>query len=80
MLFLLSFQWIILHEPTRIAIVITIEERVGPWRPVHWIDNTCRSKNLKLSKFTYKNVSKDQMLTDFKNLSFIWKSNMTSIY
>ena len=38
------------------------------------------TKLLLVSKFTYKNVSKDQMLTDFKNLSFIWKSNMTSIY
>ena len=32
--------------------------------------NTCRSKDMKLSKFTYKNVSKDQKLSDLHKLDF----------
>ena len=39
-------------------------------------DNTTKP----VSKFTYKNISKDQKLFDFENLNFIWKSNITSIY
>ena len=38
------------------------------------------TKLLLVSKFTYKNVSKDQKLTNFKNLTFILKSNMMSFY
>ena len=36
-------------------------------------------KLLNVSKFTYKNVSKDQKFSDFENLSFKWKSTLISI-
>ena len=61
----------------RNALVITIDcycyepvPREG-FSTAKTIVNICRSKNLKLSKFTYRDVSKDQKLTNFKNLNFI---------
>ena len=33
-----------------------------------------------LSKFTYKNVNKDQNFSNLHNLGFIWKSKVMSTY
>ena len=78
---LLSFQWIILHEPTALNNRNLLLRAVSPWRRIHWsMTVTCRSENMKLSKFTYKNVSKDQKLSDLHKLDFKWKSKVTSTY
>ena len=72
-LFLLSFLYILLHESTANAIVTlyyngTIAVAVGLWRRMH--GTVSRSKNLKLSKFTYKIISEDQKFSNLENLFF----------